>query len=119
MKQTIVSHIGVTKMGILEIQMRKQLVDGDTTHELGFHRVSVAPGGDVELVLEAVNADLTNMGVGTVSTEEWDDVRSVATAIWTEPKRQAFATMIQQQLAADAARAAAAEKPTATEETLV
>lgn len=106
MKQTIVSHIGITKMGILEIQMRKQLVDGDVTHELGFHRVSVAPGGDVDLVLDAVNADLTRMGAGTISTEEWGDVRTVASAVWTEPKRQAFADMIQQQLAADAARQA-------------
>ncbi len=109
MKQTIVSHIGVTKMGILEIQMRKQLVDGGVTHELGFHRVSVAPGGDVDLVLDAVNADLTRMGAGTISTEEWGDVRAIASTVWTEPKRQAFANMLQEQLSADAARAAPVE----------
>lgn len=109
MKQTIVSHIGITKMGILEIQMRKQLVDGEITHELGFHRVSVVPGGDVELVLDAVNADLTRMGAGTISTEEWNDVRTVATAVWTEPKRQAFADMLRQQVVTDSARSAPAK----------
>ena len=116
MKQTIVSHIGVTKMGILEIQMRKQLVDGEITHELGFHRVGVVPGGDVELVLDAVNADLTRMGAGTVSTEEWNEVRTIAAAVWTEPKRQAFANMLQEQLAADAARAAPVEAQLANQE---
>ena len=83
MKQTIVSHIGITRMGILEIQMRKQLVDGDQTHELGFHRVSAAPGADLEQVLAAVNADLTRMGMAEITTEEWDDVRATSAVAWT------------------------------------
>lgn len=110
MKQTIVSHIGITRMGILEIQMRKQLVDGDQTHELGFHRVSAAPGADLEQVLAAVNADLTRMGMAEITTEEWDDVRATSAVAWTEKKRQAFADMIQQQLDADATRVAQAQE---------
>ena len=83
-KRTIVDQIEVTREGHLQIRMRKQIVDGDTAHEMGYHRTSVEPGGDCEKQLEMVNEHLEVMGHATVADAEWRRVRAIADAVSTE-----------------------------------
>ena len=85
-KRTIVDQIEVTRDGHLQIRMRKQIVDGDVVHEMGYHRTSIEPGGDCEKQLEMLNEHLEAMGYSTVSDKDWGRVRTIAAVVQSDNK---------------------------------
>jgi hypothetical protein len=63
MKRVIFNSTTVMQDGTVMIQLRKQFSDdGITWENLDYHRITVAPAGDLDSVIPANNAALKSMG---------------------------------------------------------
>lgn len=94
MKRTIVDQIEVTSQGHINVRMKKQVVDGDNTYDVGFHRTSIQCGGDCEMQMSAVNAHLGSMGEGLVSEEDIASVLSHAKLAFTPERIAVFQKLL-------------------------
>jgi len=61
-KQTIIDQIEITRTGHIQIRFGVLIMEDDTEIASTWHRTSIAPGGDVDFQLAAVNAHLQAMG---------------------------------------------------------
>ena len=80
MKQLIIDQIEVTKNGTIQIRMHKLSSDGDM---LGNHRTSIAPGGDIDAQIAAVNAHMGSEGFAPIPDADVARVKATASATWT------------------------------------
>lgn len=90
-KRTILDQIEVTRDGVLQIRLCKQIVDGETVLASEYHRTSVPPDGDCDAQFAAVNAHLVAMGCAAVSAEDWEQVSAIAAAAHTPKAKQKWA----------------------------
>lgn len=82
-KQTIVDQIEVTQGGVIQVRMKKLIVEDGSVLSESYHRTSIEPNGDCEAQLTAVNAHLEKMNCAAVTGEDWARVKRVAQAAWT------------------------------------
>ena len=80
MKQLIIDQIEVTKNGTIQIRMHKLSSDGDM---LGNHRTAIAPGGDIDAQIAAVNAHMGSEGFAPIPEADVARVKATAAATWT------------------------------------
>lgn len=97
MKKTILDQIEVTKDGHIQIRMRKQVIDGDSVFDFGFHRTFVECGGDVDKQMALVNAHLAQMGFGVISAKEIAEIKQHAQIAFTPDRIQAFKLLKEEQ----------------------
>ena len=79
-KRTIVDQVETTRNGVIQVRIRKRIVEGDNILRDDFHRTSIPPGADPEKVLEAVNQHLLSMGEAAIPGAEWDRVSRIVAA---------------------------------------
>lgn len=82
MKTLVINQIEILNDGTIQIRMSKLSSDGDL---IGYHRTSVAPGGDVDAQFAAVNAHMEQEGFAPVSAEDIARVKA-HTAIAQTPE---------------------------------
>jgi hypothetical protein len=83
-KKTIVDQVEVKRDGSLHVRFRKVLEEDDgTITDLGFHRMAVNPGDDVEGTMEGVDNNLQVLGAGGLAQEEKDFIKGVKDTVWT------------------------------------
>jgi len=80
MKQLIIDQIEVTQNGTIQIRMHKLSSDGDM---IGNHRTSIAPGGDIDAQIAAVNAHMGSEGYAPIPDADVARVKTTAAATWT------------------------------------
>jgi len=89
----------ITETGIIQVRIAKQVVDGGEVISSLWHRCALEPGQNVEDMISAVDADLTNQGYGPV--QDWSGVRATVAAEHTPEVIKAYEDA---QAAAKAAR---------------
>lgn len=80
MKQLTIIQIEKPLGGAIQIKMHKLSSDGDV---LGIHRTTVAPGGDVDAQVAAVNTGMAHDGYAPMSAEDVAWIKREAAATWT------------------------------------
>ena len=64
----------------IQVRFEKFSSDGDS---LGWHRIAIETGGDIDAQFAAVNAHLGSQGYASVSAEDIAKVKTIATAAWS------------------------------------
>lgn len=95
MKITILDQIEITSEGHLNIRMRKQIVDGGETFDLGYHRTSIECGGNCASQLQAVNEHLDKLGFGPISDDEIAQIKLHASIAFTPEKIAKYQNRVQ------------------------
>lgn len=95
MKKTIIDQIEVTREGHIQVRMRKQIIDGEETFDLGFHRTIVECGGDVEKQMELVNQHLSGMGFAGIEANNVAEIRAHANVAFTPSRITAHKAKIE------------------------
>jgi len=80
MKQLIIDQIEVTKNGTIQIRMHKLSSDGDM---LGNHRAAIAPGGNVDAQVAAVNAHMAAENFASIPDADVARVKAICNTVWT------------------------------------
>ena len=80
MKQLIIDQIEVTKNGTIQIRMHKLSSDGDM---LGNHRSAVAPGGDVDAQIAAVNTHMATENFAPIPDADVARLKAICNTAWT------------------------------------
>ena len=80
MKSLIIDQIEVTQNGTIQIRMHKLSSDGDN---IGNHRTSIAPGGDIDAQVAAVNNHMATENFAPIPQADVDRLKAIATAAWT------------------------------------
>ena len=90
-KATLIDQIEVTRSGIIQVRMRKVLVNDDgSLDELGYHRTSIEPGVDTAKVFDAVNEHLARMKQGQVDESELKTLKAIVNLVHTKELVQSF-----------------------------
>lgn len=77
-QRTVIDQIEITRDGEVRLRLDKQLLrDGIPMQEPRYHRCSLEPGADLDVVREAVDAHLVSMRESPVVPEDWERVREV------------------------------------------
>lgn len=92
LKQTVVDQIEITRSGIIQIRMAKEVVDDDgTTLSSQWHRTALSPGCDIRAQMDAVSQHLTEgLGFPAVNTNDLERIKTLASAAWTDEVIAAF-----------------------------
>ena len=112
MKQLIIDRIDPTKNGTLEIKFGKMSSDGDF---LGWHRTSVAPGGDIDAQIAAVNAHMGSEGFAPVPDADVAMLHREAAFRWTPENIAPVTAEVTAKIAEQAAKKAELEAAAAKE----
>lgn len=74
-KRTTVDQREVTANGIIEVRLRKEIVEDCKVLSFGYHRVVINPGEDVSAVLSPVHKDLAdNYGYPALAVDEIEKI---------------------------------------------
>jgi len=87
-RRSVINQREITENGFIQVRIAKQVVEGDEVISQLWHRTSVFPGENVENVITAVDAHLTQMGYGPVV--DWSGVRATVAAEHTPEVIQAY-----------------------------
>ena len=87
-RKSIIDQREITREGVLQVRIAKQVVDAGEVIAETWHRCSLAPGQNVEDMTSAVDANLTQMGYGPVV--DWSGVRATVAAEHTPEVIQAY-----------------------------
>ena len=87
MKSLIIDQIEITKNGTVQVRMHKFSSDGDL---LGNHRTLIAPAGDVDAQIAAVNAHMSTEGFLPVSDSDVARLKTICNVAWTEAVVSAY-----------------------------
>lgn len=90
MKRVIVDQIEIARDGHIQIRLKKQIIDGAETFDLGYHRTIVEVGGNVDAQVATLNAHLAQMGFPAIQAEEIADVKKYAAIAFTPQKITAY-----------------------------
>lgn len=82
LKRAIVDQIEVTADANIQVRLRKQILDGESVIELGYHRTVVECGTSCDAQFDAVNRGLEKLGFPPVIG--WDRVRNIANTVFTK-----------------------------------
>jgi hypothetical protein len=93
-KRTIVDQIECTASGIIQIRMKKQIIDGDAVAAEQYHRTVLEPGSDLDAQVAAVNAHLKQMGYPNIEAEGVERVRRIAEVEHTAKVVQDYRDML-------------------------
>lgn len=69
-KQTIIERIEIESTGVMQIRLATIIVENGRELARAWHRTSVAPGSDANVVMAAVNASLSQTGKATVDVKD-------------------------------------------------
>lgn len=72
-KRTVVDQREVTASGVVQIRLRKEIVQDGKVLSYEYHRTSLQPGDDLDAQMAAVNAHLAAMGYPAVA--DYENVR--------------------------------------------
>lgn len=61
-KRTVVDKREITESGVIQVRLRKEVVEDDNVLAFEYHRFCVSPGEDLSVILAAVNAHLLSTG---------------------------------------------------------
>lgn len=77
-RKTVVEQPELNRSGLLQIKIALLLVDGDQEISCDWHRTAVALDGDVQLQMDFVNQQLSNMqpAIPPVSQEDIDFIKA-------------------------------------------
>jgi hypothetical protein len=96
-KRTIVTKREILADGVIQIQMQKQIVDGDEIHIGNFVRTIVLPGQDIDEVVGVINTFLVNENSAVLDSEEIDKLQRTVAGEHTEKVVSMYrATILQQ-----------------------
>jgi hypothetical protein len=98
-RKAVINQREITENGTIQVRIAKQVVDADEVLTSSWHRCAVVPGQNVDDMISAVDADLTNQGYGPVV--DWSGVRALIASEHTPEVIQAYQDA---QAAAQAAR---------------
>ena len=102
-RKSVVNQREITEAGIIQVRIAKQVVDAGEIISSLWHRCVFEPGRNVEDMISAVDADLTQQGYGPV--EDWSSVLATVAAEHTPEVIQAYqAAQAAAQAAKDAER---------------
>jgi hypothetical protein len=87
-RKSVINQREITENSVLQIRIAKQVMEGDEVISQLWHRTSVFPGENVENVIAAVDAHLTQMGYGPVV--DWAGVRATVAAEHTPEVIKAY-----------------------------
>lgn len=59
-KRTVIDQIEITQGDVIQIRFALQLVEDGVVINSSWHRTTVPPGVDPQMMIDAVNADITN-----------------------------------------------------------
>lgn len=92
-KKTVIDQIEITRSGMIQIRMRKLIVDDNgTEHDLGYHRTAIEPGSDPNLQMAAVNEHLLEMQMGAVPAEEMVTLNAIVPVVHTPERKEQWRT---------------------------
>jgi hypothetical protein len=98
MKSLIIEKIEVTNNGTIQVLMHKISSDGDL---IGNHRTSIAPAGDINAQIGAVNTHMATENYAAISASDVAKLTAICNAAWTAEVIAAYQAA---QAAAEAAR---------------
>ena len=98
MKSLIIDQIEVTKNGIVQVRMHKISSDGDN---IGNHRTSIEPAGNISAQIAAVNAHMATENYSAISDADVVKLTAICNVAWTAEVVAAYQAA---QAAAEAAR---------------
>jgi hypothetical protein len=81
-KQTVVDFISI-ETGIT-VRLKKQIVEDGEVLSFGYHRFGINQDSNIDAVIDAVNADLGNMGYPPVAVDDIDRIKAHAAVAWAE-----------------------------------
>ena len=87
-RKSVVNQREITENGTIQVRIAKQVVDAGEVLASSWHRCAVAPGQNVDDMISAVDADLTNQGYGPVV--DWSGVRATVAAEHTPEVIEAY-----------------------------
>ena len=71
MKKTVIDQIEITSTGMIQIRMRKLIIEDDgTSYDIGFHRATIEPGTDIDKQISDINSNLRIMKMGDVDASK-------------------------------------------------
>lgn len=91
-RKTFVDRVEITGDGVIQLRLKKGLMEGKAVLHFHYHRVTLVPGDDIEMQRELLNADLTAMGEAPVAAEEWRErVGKIAAVVHSPAQVAAYA----------------------------
>lgn len=90
-RKTVVDQIEITRSGAIQVRFGLLLVEDGIEIDCKWHRTAIAPGGDVDAQISAVNAHLVQMGKEPAGSADIDRVKVLAAAAWTPEVLEAAA----------------------------
>ena len=88
MRKAIVSQREITDTGLVQVRIAKQVIDAGEVIASSWHRCAFEPGQNVDDMISAVDANLTQMGYGPV--QDWSGVRATVAAEHTPEVIKAY-----------------------------
>lgn len=88
MRKAIVSQREITDTGLVQVRIAKQVIDAGEVIASSWHRCALEPGQNVDDMISAVDANLTQMGYGPV--QDWSGVRATVAAEHTPEVIEAY-----------------------------
>jgi hypothetical protein len=80
MKRTVVNQREVTQSGVIQIRLRKEVVEDGNVIAFEYHRTCIEPGVDPDAHLALVNVHLNALGFPAVDEEGIDSIRRLVKA---------------------------------------
>ena len=76
-KRTVVNQREITNNGVIQIRLRKELVEDGTVISFEYHRTCIEPGVDPDAQMRFVNEHLKSMGYPAVDEDGMDSIRRI------------------------------------------
>ena len=99
-RQVVIDQIEITKSGVIQIRMEKQIVDADQVVTSEYHRTAIGVGNDVNAQMDAVNKHLAQMGWPAVPADDIARVADHAIAAWTPDRIASVKNTLDTEIAA-------------------
>jgi hypothetical protein len=77
-REAAIDQREITENGTVQVRIAKKVIDAGEVLASGWHRCALEPGQNVDDMISAVDADLTNQGYGPV--QDWSGVRATVAA---------------------------------------
>jgi hypothetical protein len=92
-KKTIVDQIEITRSGIVQIRFGLLILDDATGAEeaCNWHRTAIEPGANPQVLIDAVNAHLAQMGKAAIQSSCCEKIRAVIATVHTPALVKEFA----------------------------
>jgi hypothetical protein len=89
-KRVVFSQVECTAVGVIQIRLDKQVVDGDQVIAHEYHRTSLQPGEDLDAQMGAVTAHLAAMAFPAPAVDDLERIRRIVQVEHTPTRIAAF-----------------------------